>query len=68
MNYSLENIAKIIDASLDGEASKVIHGVNTLENAQINQISYATSKKYLDPLRKTLAGAVILENLSLIHI
>jgi UDP-3-O-[3-hydroxymyristoyl] glucosamine N-acyltransferase len=62
MNYSLEKIAKIIDASLDGDASIVIHGINTLENAQINQISYATSKKYLDPLGKTLAGAVILEN------
>ena len=62
MNISLGKIAEIIDASLVGDATKIIYGINTLEDAQINQISYATSRKYLESLRKTNAGAVILDN------
>jgi UDP-3-O-[3-hydroxymyristoyl] glucosamine N-acyltransferase len=65
MNISLGKIAEIIDASLDGDPSKVIHGINALEDAQSNEISYATSRKYSKSLSKTSAGAVILDkNLS----
>ena len=51
MNISLGKIAEIIDASLDGDPSKVIHGINTLEDAQNNEISYATSRKYLEAFK-----------------
>ena len=61
MNISLEKIAEIIDASLDGDSSKIINGISTLDEALNNQISYATSRKYLEPLRKTNASAVIIE-------
>ncbi len=61
MNISLEKIAQIIDASLEGDPSKVINGINTLEEAKNNQISYALSKKYLEALTLTNAGAIILE-------
>ena len=59
MVNTLEDIAAIIGASFDGDPSKVIYGINTLEDAQSNQISYATSIKYLKPLSLTRAGAVI---------
>ena len=32
--------------------SKVIHGISTLEEAQNNEISYATSGKYSEAFKK----------------
>ena len=46
MKLSLEEIAKLIGASVHGEPSKEILGINTLTNANSEQISYAASKKY----------------------
>ena len=52
MNISLEKIAKIIDASLDGDSSTIINGISTLEEALNNQISYATSRKIFRFIKK----------------
>ena len=38
MNISLEKIAEIIDASLDGDPSKIINGINTLEDAHTTKL------------------------------
>ena len=46
MKLSLEKIAKLIGASVHGEPSKEILGINTLTNANSEQISYAAAKKY----------------------
>jgi len=46
MKLSLKEIAKLIGASVHGEPSKEILGINTLANANSEQISYAVSKKY----------------------
>ena len=61
MKASLEHIAKIIGAILDGDSSLIIKGINTLDDADNGQISYATSIKYLESLNNTNAGAVILD-------
>jgi UDP-3-O-[3-hydroxymyristoyl] glucosamine N-acyltransferase len=45
MKLSLEKIAKLIGASVHGEPSKEILGINTLNSANSDEISYATSKK-----------------------
>ena len=53
MKLSLKEISKIIGASLEGDPSKTIIGINTLEDATSEQISYAVSTKYLDSLSNT---------------
>ena len=61
MKLSLEEIAKLIGASVHGEPSKKILGINTLTNANSEQISYAVSKKYKKSLVNSNAGAVIVD-------
>ena len=61
MKLSLEEIAKLIDASVHGEPSKKILGINTLTNANSEQISYAATKKYKESLINSNAGAVIVD-------
>jgi UDP-3-O-[3-hydroxymyristoyl] glucosamine N-acyltransferase len=61
MKLSLEEIAKLIDASVHGEPSKKILGINTLTNANSEQISYAVSKKYKNLIINSNAGAVIVD-------
>jgi len=61
MKLTLEEIAKLIDASVHGEASKEITGINTLTDAHSDQISYAVNKKYKKSLIDSKAGAVIVD-------
>jgi len=60
MKLNLEEIAKLIGASIHGKPSKEILGINTLVNATSDQISYAVSKKYKKSLINSDAGAVII--------
>ena len=61
MKLSLAEIAKLIGASVHGESSKDILGINTLANANSGQISYAVNKKYKKLLINSNAGAVIVD-------
>ena len=61
MKLSLEEIAKLIGASVHGEPSKEILGINTLTNANFEQISYAATRKYKKSLINSNAGAVIVD-------
>ena len=61
MKLSLKEIAKLIGATVHGEPSKEILGINTLTNANSEQISYAAAKKYKKSLINTNAGAVIVD-------
>jgi len=61
MKITLEEIAKLIGASVYGDSSKEILGINTLTNANSGQISYAVSKKYKDLLINSSAGAIIVD-------
>ena len=61
MKFTLEEIAKLIDAKILGDSSKEISGINTLINANSQQISYAVSKKYENLLATSNAGAVIVD-------
>ena len=60
MKITLGKISELIDATLIGDHSIEIEGINTLSEACPNQVSYVTQKKYLNTLSKTKAGAVIL--------
>ena len=59
MSLNLAEIAKLIDATIQGDASKEILGINTLADANTEQITYAVSKKYKELLINSNAGAVI---------
>ena len=61
MKLSLKEIAKLIGATVHGEPSKEISGINTLTNANSDQISYAVSKKYKNLIINSNAGAVIVD-------
>jgi len=61
MKLTLKEIAKLIDASVHGKASKEIIGINTLLHATSDQISYAVSKKYIKSLINSNAGAIIVD-------
>jgi len=61
MKLTLNAIAKLIDATIIGDASLEIIGINTLTNASLSQISYAVSKKYKELLINSNAGAVIVD-------
>ena len=59
MKFTLEEIAKLVDGSISGDLSKEINGVNSLDNADSDQISYAVSDKYKKSLSCSSAGAII---------
>ena len=59
MKLTLEEIAKLIDGSVQGDESKEINGINSLEHADINEISYAVNKKYKEALINSKASAII---------
>ena len=62
MKLTLQEIANLIDGSIKGDASKEIYGINSLENADFKQISYAVSLKFKDALTDSKAGAIIVND------
>ena len=60
MTFSLEKIAELIGATIIGDSTTEIRGISTLKDANVNQISYAVSEKYINSLSNTKAGAVIM--------
>jgi UDP-3-O-[3-hydroxymyristoyl] glucosamine N-acyltransferase len=62
MRTSLKDISKLIGASYKGSNKKEIIGINTLELAKSNQISYAVSSKHLKSFSNSKAGAIIIDN------
>ena len=52
MKLTLQEIANLIDGSIEGDNTKEIYGLNSLVNADLNQISYAVSEKYKDAMIK----------------
>ena len=59
MKLTLQEIANLIDGSIDGDFSKEIFGINSLENADSNEISYIITEKYKERLINSSAGAII---------
>ena len=51
MILTLKEIAELIGGSIEGDSSKLIHGIGTLDSAESIQISYAVNKKYKDIIR-----------------
>ena len=60
MILTLKEIAELVGGSIEGDSSKLIHGIGTLDSAESIQISYAVNKKYIDSLINSNAGAFII--------
>jgi UDP-3-O-[3-hydroxymyristoyl] glucosamine N-acyltransferase len=60
MNYTLEQLANIIGAVVNGDASHTVNSLATLENATSTQVAFLSNGKYRQQLIKTKAGVVIL--------
>ncbi len=60
MNLKLGLIAKKIGAQLIGDSEMEISGINSLSQANENQLSYIVDRKYIESLVSTNAGAVVL--------
>jgi UDP-3-O-[3-hydroxymyristoyl] glucosamine N-acyltransferase len=59
-NYSLQEIAHAIGATVHGDTNYIISGINSLAEANAKQISFLDNPKYQPQLATTHAGAVIL--------
>ena len=66
MKLPLKEIAEIVGGSVDGDPSKLIQGIGSLDSANSSQISYAVSEKYKESIKNSNAGAIII-NKSLKH-
>ena len=60
MILTLKEIAELVGGSIEGDPSKSIHSIGTLDSANSSQISYAVNKKYKDSLINSNAGAFII--------
>ena len=59
--YRLEELAKIVNGELIGQADFQIVGLASLAQAKANQISFVNGDKYLDTAVLSTAGALIIK-------
>ena len=57
---TVDEIARAVDAIVDGDGSLVVRQVNTLEHAQRDEIGFLANPKYRGQLATTQAGAIVL--------
>jgi UDP-3-O-[3-hydroxymyristoyl] glucosamine N-acyltransferase len=60
MILALGEIARHIEAELNGDPESEIHAINTLQKASAGEISFYSNRRYLTWLKTTAASAVIL--------
>ena len=58
-SFKLSQLAEILGAELEGDPSKEIFGINTLEESLDQEVSFIARESYLTKLSTTKAGAVI---------
>ncbi|MCX7716589.1 MAG: UDP-3-O-(3-hydroxymyristoyl)glucosamine N-acyltransferase [Endomicrobia bacterium] len=59
MNFTLKEIAKILDGKLLGDGSIIINNINDLQKAQQNEICFIRNKKYYNLINTTKASAIV---------
>ena len=59
--YTLGELAKLLDAELDGDSQCEIHGLGTLNRAGSGQLSFLSNPAYTDQLSASKASAIIIE-------
>lgn len=59
MNVPLSKIAALVEGKIIGESSKIITGINPIDSAGKDDITFAGNKKFLQLIQKSKAGAII---------
>jgi len=59
MNQTIEQIARLLDAQIEGEYSGMIHSLAKIEEATTGQLTFLANKKYTAHLYQTSASAVL---------
>lgn len=59
-DYTLNQLAERVGAQVRGDQNKTLSSVATLEKAESNQLAFCTGNRYLEQLKMTRAGAVLL--------
>ena len=58
--YTLQELALLTQSELIGDPNSTITGVESLENASIEDVSFLANLKYKEAMKKSLAGAVFI--------
>jgi len=66
--YSLDELARFLDAKLHGDASCVITAIAPIDEAHAGQLSFLENAKYRDALKVTQATAVIVRAEDVQHV
>ena len=61
-SYSLKYIAESLGANVQGDEGALVSGLASLDNATNDDISFLSSEKYIDGLKTTAAGAVVIKH------
>jgi len=65
MNYTLEQLANLVGATVNGDKKYTVNSLSTLENATSDQVAFLSNSKYQQQLSDTKAGVVILNEKAL---
>ncbi|MBM3198063.1 MAG: UDP-3-O-(3-hydroxymyristoyl)glucosamine N-acyltransferase [Chlamydiae bacterium] len=57
---SLQELAELTESELLGDASLLIHGVGSLEEASVEEVSFLANLKYKEAMKRSKAGAIFI--------
>ena len=57
--FTLDELAKALGATLEGDPRRVVTGVAPLESAGPDQVSFLTHARYIDAAKTSRAGAFV---------
>ena len=59
MTFTVAELAELVGGVLDGDATRVISGANTIENAREKDLAFAVGRKALEVAHSSRAGCVL---------
>ena len=59
MSYTLKELAERIDGEVIGDETVIVTGINSLQEARDDELSFFTDRRYRDRITKTRAAALI---------
>jgi UDP-3-O-[3-hydroxymyristoyl] glucosamine N-acyltransferase len=61
VGYSLYELAKIVNGRVEGDDTLTINAINDIDAAKKDEISFISNSKFIDKLRSTKAGSVLVK-------
>ena len=60
--YTLKELAELTSSKILGDSSYIITGINVLEDAKENELSFLANPKYIDLMKKSKSKAICISN------